>query len=196
MNFACHSCSYPWSAVEIKISAVTFDTGLCMCRVPVALFSHTDSSSLWLTCCFESTSLLTNTSALTTSHQQLLTLHARQCSRWINARTRVLSRPEMENEHTANAMLSLWLISQVVQLINGDRYGFSTRLQPKSKRTKILFRRQKIPSTERSQGGAKPNAWHGFVHWWCSKGLTPLPGWCDTSSPGRQSFCGIEFLCH
>lgn len=91
VNFACHSCGYPWSAVEIKISAVTFDTGLCMCRVPVAHFSHADSSSLWLTRRFENTSLLTNTSILTASHRHLFMLHAHQCSlRHVDAKTRML----------------------------------------------------------------------------------------------------------
>lgn len=95
-----------------------------------------------------------------------------------------------------NGTASPCLISRAVQLITGDRSVFSARLQPKSWNTKTLFRLQQITSTARSQGGGDPNPWHGLVHWWSSEGLTRLSGWRDTSSPGRQSFCGIEFLCH
>lgn len=80
--------------------------------------------------------------------------------------------------------------------LSSESRVFSSGLQPKSWSSITLFRLQQITSTERAQGGVNPNPWHGFVHWWYSEGLTRLSGWCDTSSPGRQSFCGIEFLCH
>lgn len=113
-----------------EISAVTFDMGgrLCLSRVPAAQISHVDSSSPWLTRCPENTSLLTNTSFLTTSHIRSHALCTYKYSfRHIDAPTHMLSH--VETWQKINLILLQFktvLLSDVVShIVNHSRQKMS-----------------------------------------------------------------------